>query len=435
MKNRLDLDFTLETNTLRKKYIDSYLPTLTFNLTRKEKETIANYILWGKDKDGLSPVKKGEIEIETSHSTWSSKKPDSLNELLEDPNFNENSIHKKEISHEKQIKKKFNREEVLAKASPALKQNFLDLFSQIDKLDLLINFYELNIGKRKNPPRKELLNKFTIEEQERIKEKSTKLNSFIYLKKRHLLVDLRRQQFAMRDLIIGEIQKNVNKENNLTFEQVDLGIEIPVYPCGTINEHSNLPIFEINKIPYIEVPTQKQLNEIETIKLIKQDKGFDFTNENHLLQLINMYDDFKEKIEREQEKDEGNSNLSNFIRTFNFYIHKADLSPIHTTILQMKIDKCSNQEIREVLIDKFDKVYNVNYISTIYRQKILKQISEAAALHREEFDNILNSKKFKKCNCCGKILLINRKNFVLKEKSRDGFSNRCKKCDKQKRQQ
>ena len=42
--------------------------------------------------------------------------------------------------------------------------------------------------------------------------------------------------------------------------------------------------------------------------------------------------------------------------------------------------------------------------------------------------------EFKTCNTCGKTLLKTSENFVKKERSKDGFTNRCKKCDKVERQ-
>jgi hypothetical protein len=52
-------------------------------------------------------------------------------------------------------------------------------------LDLTINYYDLAHGKRKNPPREELLARFTPEQQSAIEEKATHWNQFKYLKMRH----------------------------------------------------------------------------------------------------------------------------------------------------------------------------------------------------------------------------------------------------------
>ena len=38
---------------------------------------------------------------------------------------------------------------------------------------------------------------------------------------------------------------------------------------------------------------------------------------------------------------------------------------------------------------------------------------------------------WKKCTCCGRLLLIDPQNFVKKDGAVDGFSARCKRCDKE----
>jgi hypothetical protein len=73
MANRLHLDFSIPGTNERKDFIDEYVQRPEFiraPLTDDELETIANYILWGKDSDGLNAVQKGEFSIETRNKTW-----------------------------------------------------------------------------------------------------------------------------------------------------------------------------------------------------------------------------------------------------------------------------------------------------------------------------------------------------------------------------
>lgn len=71
--NRLKLDWSLNTALERKSFVDKYINTIN-NPTEEELETIANYILWGKDSDGKSAVERRELEIETKNKTWQKKK-------------------------------------------------------------------------------------------------------------------------------------------------------------------------------------------------------------------------------------------------------------------------------------------------------------------------------------------------------------------------
>jgi hypothetical protein len=64
MANRLHLDFSISSTQDRKDFVDEYIQRPEFirsPLTEDELETIANYILWGKDPDGMSCTQRGEI--------------------------------------------------------------------------------------------------------------------------------------------------------------------------------------------------------------------------------------------------------------------------------------------------------------------------------------------------------------------------------------
>ena len=74
MKNRLNLDFSLETSKERSAFLSKYINNLNFTLTPEELETCANYVLWGKEEDGKNLVQKKEIEIKTKNGTWDRKK-------------------------------------------------------------------------------------------------------------------------------------------------------------------------------------------------------------------------------------------------------------------------------------------------------------------------------------------------------------------------
>ena len=98
------------------------------------------------------------------------------------------------------IKKEvFSRKEALDNCPENLRQDFINLFQVIDRTELMINLYELAHGRREKPPRDQLLSKFTEEEQETMREKVSHWNQYRYLKMRHELVELRREQYILRD--------------------------------------------------------------------------------------------------------------------------------------------------------------------------------------------------------------------------------------------
>ena len=92
-----------------------------------------------------------------------------------------------------------------------------------------------------------------------------------------------------------------------------------------------------------------------------------------------------------------------------------------------------NQDIAGYINKKYGKSYTANYISTIFKQKIIVKIVEAAALHRDTIENCFFEENFKACSCCGKILLLDSRNWIRKARSKDGFQNRCKICEREMR--
>ena len=111
----------------------------------------------------------------------------------------------------------------------------------------------------------------------------------------------------------------------------------------------------------------------------------------------------------------------------------ADLDPKEELILKRKIQGKSNQEIRDEINSKFGHKYQLNYISTLYCKKVLEKIAEAARIHREVCENLFFPENFKKCKDCGRVLLLDERSWMKRKRSNDGFSPRCKKCEKIKR--
>lgn len=133
--------------------------------------------------------------------------------------------------------------------------------------------------------------------------------------------------------------------------------------------------------------------------------------------------------------EDAESTFNLFIDTFNFYRSFAELTPIQEDVLQAKIERQSNVHIMNVINQKYGTTYNSNYISTIYKQKALVKIAQAARLYGDIVKNLDKPNMFKTCTHCGRTLLLCEDNFMHKAKSKDGFESRCKRCSKQIRNQ
>ena len=430
-KTQLRLDFSLDTIEERQAFLDKYLKDNPNHWSDSDIQMMGNYLLWGKEKNNKSAASNLGISIETKHNTWTRKKDESLDALLEQPTFNEVAVFS-EVPI-KVAKTKFSREEALRDAPDNLKETFRGLFEQIDRLDLTLNYYDIKTGKREKEPREELLKRFTQEEQEQLKKDATRLNQFNYLKKRHLLAELRNQQYALRDNYVTHIQRTAPPTMNLQEDVTEFENNIPVFPLGVFTKNSFMrlifkPKEELNPYTY----TEKELNTVSKFLWAKKKEKekhdfqiyFDFTNEEHLGELFQFY------LDLENEENELTSQL---IETVKYYINFSDLNDIQREILNMKINKKTNEDIRAVVNEKYDKHYAVNYISTIFRKKIIPCLIDAANHHMEVIENLFFEEEFKKCICCGRILLINEKNFMHKSRSKDGFNNKCKTCEKEAR--
>lgn len=444
MINRLHLDFQLETATERRDFLNEYLKRTEFQLkplSEEELEMCGNYLLWGKDEDGKNSVQKKIVEIKTKKGTWDKKEDESLDALLEQPTFNEAQTFNTTGAPTKITREVFSRSKALKEAPPQLIPIFKDLFYQIDKLDLTLNYYDLAHGKRKNPPREELLKQFTPEEQLQLQEEASSLNQYKYLKMRHLLVELRRQQFTLKDSYSSIIQRHTVPSVQFLPTNISFEDEIIVFPLGVNakdkNKISSL-IFRDNYEP--KTYTEEELNLISKYIWDKKEQFstinsnqfiIDFRNLEHVYNIFQLYYD----LEDETFKKELESETDSLLNTLKFYIKKANLSDIHREILELKIQKKRNQDISSYINQKYNKSYTSNYISTIFRQKIIREINEAAQYHEELISNIFFPENFKKCNDCGEILLCSTHNFVKKSRSKDGYANRCKRCDKKIREQ
>lgn len=440
MSNRLNLDFGLETNEERTKFLNQYLQRPEFQKrppTEEELETMGNYILWGKSPvTGKNVVQSKEIQIETKNGTWDKQEPESLEAVMEENPFNEATMQRPTPAAPKIPKDIFNRKQALEKCPDSLRQTFLDLFRQIDELDLAINFYDLAHNRRKNPPRPQLLARFSDDDQTRIKAFSSSWNQFQYLKRRHLLVELRRQQYTLRDSFVPIIQRHAPPAIDINPTVLELDSEIQCLPAGLKNQ---------SKLAGLLFREKDQLNPSafseEEISLIthflwnKRDnitkQSIDFRNTDHLAALFRIIDFLEDRALDDTPIE---NQMRPLLSTLEYYVAAAEISEVQMDVLDLKMKKFCNQEIAAIVNKKWGKTYTVNYISTIFCQKILPKIAAAAIEHEKIIENLPFEEEFKKCSTCGAILLRDADHFVRKSRAKDGFSNRCKQCDRIDRQ-
>ena len=103
--------------------------------------------------------------------------------------------------------------------------------------------------------------------------------------------------------------------------------------------------------------------------------------------------------------------------------------PLYERLVDLKIDGLQNIDIQKKLEEEFGIKHSVEYISSLWRNKIPKLLASTAE------DDYLNyyyleveRGKYKKCTRCGQIKLAHNKYFSKNKTSRDGWYSICKAC-------
>ena len=103
--------------------------------------------------------------------------------------------------------------------------------------------------------------------------------------------------------------------------------------------------------------------------------------------------------------------------------------PMYYDILMYKIDGRSNTDISKMLEEKHNTTHSLEYISSLYRNKIPKMIAEHA---QNEWLNWHYTHKengeWKTCTKCGETKLAHNRYFSKNKTAKSGFYSICKAC-------
>ena len=401
MPMRFKLDYSCDrTSQERLQYL---IDNVDFEkLTKKDLEICADYVLYGRDpeRDNTSAVDRHEVFIKTRYSSWQKTEPVSLEALLENPAFDEGTLKKEKYIYKKP-KPHIDRDDQRIQQIPGMKE----LWEQIDKLARKI---DLATGK------------IQPNEGEEVPQLDSK--QLYHLK--HWLIDLRKEQYKLKDTVIQEMAppKNYGHYYN---SPIDFQMNYPVFPCGIASKEND----EDFKHPYMNGRPFAAKDLDHEIEVLRQNGKpyFNFLDKDHFYQLCLKYYEIKDFAEHYPD-----SPLHGLLDTLDYYIEKANLSDQQKLIVEGKKKRLLNKEICEQLMSQLGIYHQENYVSTIWN-KACQLIADAADLHYDEWCCKDYKPAWKKCNCCGELLLRDPRNFVRKTKAPDGLTNRCKRCDQKKR--
>lgn len=103
--------------------------------------------------------------------------------------------------------------------------------------------------------------------------------------------------------------------------------------------------------------------------------------------------------------------------------------PYYERLVELKIDGKQNLEIQDILHQEFGIKHSIEYISSLWRNKIPKLIAAEA---EEEFLDWwylqVEPGQYKRCTRCGQLKLAHNKYFSKNKTSKDNFYSICKNC-------
>ena len=199
----------------------------------------------------------------------------------------------------------------------------------------------------------------------------------------------------------------------------------PKYSKNTIKTLANLDLTE-------HITIENKIVNGKEKQEIKSDGIISLFNPEHISLLLCNYSRIKEEV------------YANF-RSDTYYLMidldnlveetlKRDF-PLYFDLLICKIDGMQNADIQVFLDNKYNVKYSLEYLSSLWRNKIPKLLAERA---KENYLIWYYTEKecgvWKRCSRCGQIKLANQTFFSKNKSSRDGYYSICKKCRSKKGQ-
>lgn len=156
-----------------------------------------------------------------------------------------------------------------------------------------------------------------------------------------------------------------------------------------------------------------------------------FFNPKHISAILCNYSKLKEEA-----WDKISSDLKWMMEDFDAIVDKTlkEKYPMYYDLLIYKIDGKQNAEIRELLYEDYNIKHSVEYISSLWRNKIPKLIAETAVNeYLVWYYTFVERGQWKRCGRCGQIKLAHNNFFSKNSTSYDGWYSICKECRNKKR--
>jgi hypothetical protein len=208
------------------------------------------------------------------------------------------------------------------------------------------------------------------------------------------LISMRQDQYVIKNAY----QQPIYFTNTVkSFNQIDLNEKITIAEDGTLNNNGIISFFNPKHISILLCNYSK----------LKEDAYGKFWSDSYYLM----------------------EDLDNLIEN-----SLKDKFPLYYDLLIYKIDGKQNIEIQQLLEKNHGVKHSVEYISSLWRNKIPKLIAETAEKEYLIWHYTTQERgKWKKCSRCGQIKLAHNKFFSKNKTSKDGFYSICKECRNKKK--
>lgn len=166
---------------------------------------------------------------------------------------------------------------------------------------------------------------------------------------------------------------------------------------------------------------------------VKSTGIINFFNDKHVSALLCNYSRIKEDA-----WDKFNDDAKWIMEDLDNLIENAlrERYPLYYDLLIYKIDGKQNAEIQQLLQEKYGIKHSVEYISSLWRNKIPKLIVEQATNeYLEWYFTFVEYGKWKCCSRCGRIKLAHNNFFSKNRTSKDNFYSICKECRNKKKKE
>ena len=410
MKKPYSLDYTIERDTDRLQLVKNILDTLETDPTELEIEQMATYILYGKDENGQSSLKRGEVY--NNNKRYNSYKTSddhvlSFDEIVENPATDEQEFRD---AYTRDIYKKstpvIQRPKYDKKTGELLDPGDSDIPGMVELWERLDHFDKwLHILQGKLPPDP---NFEYFEDDYRL------------YRLKHNLIDMKRTQYYLKDAY----------KPTLHFQKLD-------HPKRQFYDWDGQSAYWISKDEWQQrvnhsytSKISRNLADYETqgdkVKWVIYQHNFDWENPKHVYQLMNHFSALREEL---------NEKLDTYGRTLIWdmerYIEMAHLTPIRRSIIDKVLQQMPRDQISEELLKEFGTTYNPYYLSTLIANDIPKEIAQTATKNRLLCETPVE--ELKVCKRCKRALPRHPLFYTKNSGRKDGLQSYCRECERQRR--